>query len=181
MIVVSSPSAARGECARKNAPPAWSRMAVCGVRGALGRRADYKIVCRLQIQRRSKPAMSLPQALLNNRTACALVSLFCLVESVWSWASITRGVRHREDLINIFVFVFVIFIAVSIAYRSSFWADRVVFGAVAGAFALVVVRALSLTPAAMFAVAVAHAFMWTIAGFVSLIVLARGFRVSTQK
>jgi len=77
--------------------------------------------------------------------------------------------------------VFVIFITVSIAYRSSFWADRVVFGAVAGAFALVVVRAVSLTPAAMFAVDVACAFMWTIAGFVSLIVLARGFKTSTQK
>jgi len=100
---------------------------------------------------------------------------------VWSWVSITRGVRHREDLINILFFVFVIFITVSIAYRSSFWADRVVFGAVAGAFALVAVRAASFPPTAMFALDVAHAFMWTIAGFVSLIVLARGFRASTQK
>jgi len=125
--------------------------------------------------------MGLPQGLLNKRAVCALVSLFCIVESVWSWASIARGVRHREDLINILFFVFVIFIIVSIAYRSSFWADWVVFGAVAGAFALVLVRAVSLTPAAIFAVDVAHAFMWTIAGFVSLIVLARGFRTSTQK
>jgi len=44
-----------------------------------------------------------------------------------------------------------------------------------------VVRAVHLTPAAMFAVDVAHAFMWTIAACVSLIVLARGFRASTQK
>jgi len=48
------------------------------------------------------------QALLNKRAACALVSLFCLVECVWSWASITKGVRHREDLINTLIFAFVI-------------------------------------------------------------------------
>ena len=125
--------------------------------------------------------MSPPQALLNNRTACALVSLFCLVESVWSWASIARGVRHRVDLMTALFSLFLIFIAVSIAYRSSFWADRVVFGAIAGAFALIAVRAASFPPTAMFALDVAHAFMWTIAGFVSLIVLARGFRASTQK
>ena len=122
--------------------------------------------------------MSSPQALLNNRTSCALVSLFCLIESVWSWASTTRGVRHRDDLLNILFFAFVIFIAVSVAYRSSFWADRVAFGAVAGAFALLVVRSVSLTPPVMFAVDVAYAFMWTIAACVSLIALALGFRAS---
>lgn len=127
--------------------------------------------------------MSLPQGLLNNRAICALVSLLCLISSVRSWTSIARGVRHRENLFNIdtLFFAFAIFIAVSIAYRSSFWADRVVFGALASVGALVVVRHVSLTPAAMFAVDVASAFMWTIAGFVSLIVLARGFRTSTQK
>src|SRR5207245_10071355 len=124
-------------------------MGVCGDRGGLGRRGDYKIVRWLQTQRRSKRAMSL-QALLNKRAACALVSLFCLVECVWSWASITKGVRHREDLINTLIFAFVIFIAVSIAYRSSFWADRVVFEEVAGAFALVAVRVVHWTLACMF-------------------------------
>jgi hypothetical protein len=124
--------------------------------------------------------MSPPQGLLNKRAALAPVSLLCLIETVWSWASITTDVVHRENFIDIFFFAFVIFIAVSIAYRSSFWADRVVFGAVAGAFGLIVVRAAALTPAAIFAVNVAHAFMWTIAGFVSLIVLARGFRASRR-
>ena len=122
--------------------------------------------------------MSPPQALLNNRMACALVSLFCLVESVWSWASIARGIRHRADPMTALFYIFLIFIAVSIAYKSSFWADRVLFCALAGVGALVVVRAASLTPAAMFAVNVAHSFMWTIAGLVSLIVLARGFAAS---
>src|SRR3989441_7907444 len=146
-------------------------MGVCGDRGGLGRRGDYKIVRRLQTQRRSKRAMSL-QALLNKRAACALVSLFCLVECVWSWASITKGVRHREDLINTLIFAFVIFIAVSIAYRSSFWADRVVFGAVAGAFALVSVPAVDFAPAAMVAGDEGHPFMWPIGVFGRLVGLA---------
>lgn len=122
--------------------------------------------------------MSARQGVLNNRTALALVSLFSLIGSVWSWASIIRGARHREDLIDLVFFAFVIFIAVSIAYRSSFLADRVVFGAVAGAFALSVVRAASLAPAAIFAVDVAHALMWTIAACVSLTILALAFRAS---
>jgi hypothetical protein len=71
------------------------------------------------------------------------------IVEVWSWASITKAAPHREDLIDLAFFAFVIFIAVSIAYRSSFWADRVVFGAVAGAFALIVVRAAFLSPAAI--------------------------------
>ncbi len=110
---------------------------------------------------------------LSNRRVLPWVLLFCVIESVWSWTSITRGVRHRDDLIDILFFVFVIFIAVSIAYRSPFWADRAVFRAIAGAFALIVVRAAPLTPAAMFVVDVAHAFMWTIAALVSLVVLGR--------
>jgi len=124
--------------------------------------------------------MNAPQGLLSSRRVLPWVSLFCVIESVWSWASITRGVRHHENFINILCFAFVIFIAVSIAYRSSFWADRIVFGAVAGAFVLVVVRAASLTPATMLAVDVAYAFMWTIAASVSLIVLALGFRASRR-
>jgi hypothetical protein len=124
--------------------------------------------------------MNEPQAILNNRTACALVSLFCFVESVWSWASIARGVRHRVDLITALFSLFLIFIAVSIAYRSPFWADRVVFGAIAGAFALIAVRAASFSPTAMFALDVGDAFMWTIAACVSLIALALGFRASRR-
>jgi len=124
--------------------------------------------------------MSGRQGVLNNRAALALVSLFCLIEGVWSWASIIQGARHSEHLIDLVFFAFVIFITVSIAYRSPFWADRVVFGAVAGAFALILVRAASLTPAAILAVNVAHALMWTIAACVSLTVLALAFRASRR-
>jgi len=124
--------------------------------------------------------MSGRQGVLNNRAALALVSLFCLIEGVWSWASIVRGARHREDLVDLVFFAFTIFILVSIAYRSPFWADRVVFGAAAGAFAPIVVSGAPLTPAAIFAVDVAHALMWTIAAGVSLTVLALAFRASRR-
>jgi hypothetical protein len=105
--------------------------------------------------------------------ACVLVLIFCLVEAVWSWASI-RGGSHREDLVDIVFFAFVIFVAVSIAYRSPFWADRVVFGAIAGAFALSLVRFASLMPVMMLAVDIGHALMWTIATAGSLAALTRG-------
>jgi hypothetical protein len=124
--------------------------------------------------------MSPPEGLLDKRRVLALVTLFCLIETVWSWAEIARDSRHREDLITALFSLVLTFIAISIAYRSSFWADRVVFGALAGVGALIAVRAVSLPPTAMFAVDVAYAFMWTIAGVVSLIVLARGFRASRR-
>jgi len=125
--------------------------------------------------------MSPPEGLLHKRKVLAPVTLFCLIEAVWSWASIATGVRHRVDLMTALFSPFLIFIAVSIAYRSSFWADRVVFGALAGVSALIAVRAVSFPPTVMFALDVAQAFMWTIAAFISLIVLARSFRASTQK
>jgi hypothetical protein len=84
------------------------------------------------------------------------------------------------DLLTALFSLFLIFIAVSIAYRSSFWADRVVFGAIAGTFALMAVRAASFPPAAMFALNAACTFMRTIAGVVSLIALARGFSASRR-
>jgi hypothetical protein len=122
--------------------------------------------------------MSLRKGILTNRAALALVSLFCLIEGIWSWVSIVSAAPRREDMIDLAFFAFVVFIAVSIAARSSFWADRVVFGAVACAFALIVIRAASLTPGAIFAIDVAHALMWTIAACVSLMVLAFGFQAS---
>jgi hypothetical protein len=115
------------------------------------------------------------RGLLNSRAACVLVLIFCAIEAVWSWASIS-GSRHHEALIDILFFGFVIFIAISIAYRSSFWADRVAFAAVAGAFAFIVVRAAPLTTPWILALDAAHASMWTIAAVVSLIALARGSR-----
>jgi hypothetical protein len=120
--------------------------------------------------------MTSPQGLLENRGALIVAVLFCLVESVWSWVLITARVRFQENLVNITVSLFLIFVTVSIAYRSQFWADRVVLGAVAGAFALIAIKAtVPLTPSVMLALNVAKSSMWTIAALVSLIVLVRSF------
>jgi hypothetical protein len=124
--------------------------------------------------------MNQPQALLNDRRACVAVSLFCVVESAYSWISIAKGVRKTEDLITALFTLFLIFAALSIAYRSSFWADRVVFSALAGAGGLVVLRAVHLPRTALNVIVVAYALLLTIAGIVSLIVLARGSRADTR-
>jgi hypothetical protein len=102
------------------------------------------------------------------------------MSSVWSWVLTARGSRHQGVLFgtDTLFFAICILIFISIAFRSSFWADRVVSGALAGVMAMAVVRAVSLTPAAMFAVDVAHSAMWTIAALVSLIVLISGFKAS---
>jgi hypothetical protein len=115
--------------------------------------------------------MSQPEGLLSKRPALALVLILCLVASVWSWILIAKGVRHGEGLVNVLFFAVGIIISISIAYRSRFWPDRLVFGAIASAFALVVVRAAPLLPGVRLAVDVSHASMWTIAALASLIVL----------
>ena len=113
--------------------------------------------------------------ILSKRLACALVSLFCLAEAAWSWFSI-QGSGHQEPAVDLAFFGFAIFITVSIAYRSSFWADRIVFGAMAGAFALAIVCATPLAPNFTLAAGAARAAMWTVAATVSLLALAQGAR-----
>jgi hypothetical protein len=125
--------------------------------------------------------MTSRRGLLENRAAVIGGVIFFLSVSAWSWLTVTRYERFPHDPIHIFGVLFSVFITVSIAYRSPFWADRVVFGAAAAASLLIAVTVTSLSPLAMFAVNVACAFMWTIAGLVSLIVLARGSRASTPK
>jgi len=99
------------------------------------------------------------------------------LKSVWSWLSIRR-VQLPENpasifgLVNIFFYVLLIFAIVSIAYRSGFWGDRVLFGIVAGVTALIAIKAtVPLTRPSMLAVNVAKSSMLTIAALVSLGVL----------
>jgi hypothetical protein len=100
-----------------------------------------------------------------------------------SWYSLARGTQHRYDLysINTLFLAFAFFIVIAIAYRSTFWADRVAFGALAVGCALVVARALSSAPGAIFAMNFASAFMWTIAAVVAMLALLRGFRAPSQE
>ena len=68
--------------------------------------------------------MTLTQGILNKRPALALVTLFCLVEAGWSWTYIIKGVRHRPDIIVALFSVILVFILLSIAYRSSHFQTR---------------------------------------------------------
>ena len=129
--------------------------------------------------------MSMPRRGLENRTFLILAVLFCAVESVWSWLSIRR-VQLRENpasifgLVNIVFYVLLIFAIVSVAYRSRFWGDRVVFGIVAGVIVLISIKAtVPLTRPSMLAVNVAKSSMWTIAALVSLNILVRGSKHPT--
>ena len=119
--------------------------------------------------------MSLPHGILNRRPALVLVTLFCLIEAAWSWTCVVRGCRHGPDLILALFSLVLTFIAVSIAYRSSFRADRIIFGTIAVVGALISVRAAPLTPTVMLAVDVAKSCMWSFSALVSLIILVRGF------
>jgi hypothetical protein len=103
------------------------------------------------------------------------MTVCCLSLSIWSWLSM-RHAYFPEDAIHIFGLVFSIFVTAAIACRSSFWADRVVFGAVAIAFVIAMVEAtIALAPPVLLAVNAAKSFMWTIAALVSLVVLVRQF------
>jgi hypothetical protein len=124
--------------------------------------------------------MSMPRGLLENRTFQILAVLFCAIESLWSWLSLRR-VQLPENpasifgLVNIFFYTFLILAIVSIAYRSRFWRDRVVFGIVAGVMVLIAIKAtVPLTRPSMLAVNVAKSSLLTIAALVSLSVLAHG-------
>jgi hypothetical protein len=99
---------------------------------------------------------------------------------VWSWLSIRRIQLPENPAsifwpFNIFFYTLFIFTIVSIAYRSRFWGDRVVFGICAGVAVLIAIKAtVPLTRPSMLAVNVAKSSMWTIAALVSLSVLVRG-------
>ena len=123
------------------------------------------------------------RGILENRTFLILTVLFCAVESVWSWLSIRR-VQLPENpasifgLVNIVFYALLIFGIVSIAYRSRFWGDRVVFGIVAGVMVLISIKAtVPLARPLMLAVNVAKSSMWTIAALVSLNVLVGGSNI----
>jgi hypothetical protein len=124
--------------------------------------------------------MSMPRGVLENRTFLILAVFFFAVESVRSWLSIRR-VQLPENpasffgLVNIFFYSLFIFAVVSVAYRSRFWADRVVFGIFAGVTVLIAIKAtVLLTRPSMLAVNIAKSSMLTIAALVSLTVLVRG-------
>jgi hypothetical protein len=131
--------------------------------------------------------MSMPRGILENRTFLILTVLFCAVESVWSWLSIRRFQLPENPasffgLFDIFFYTLLTLGILSIAYRSRFWGDRVVFGIVAGVIGLIAVKAtVPLTRPSMLAVNVAKSSMWTIAALTCLSVLVRGSNTPPNK
>jgi hypothetical protein len=115
--------------------------------------------------------------LLKNRTVCAIVSLIFLGEFAWACVSITKGIQHRpEPITGVFALVLAVSFA-NVAWKSVFWADRIVSGAIAGIGALIAVRALHFSsPATMLALDVARALLYLIAAWASLTVMFTGFR-----
>jgi len=118
--------------------------------------------------------MNSPPGIVNRRPTLVLITIFCLIETVWTWTCIVRGCRHPVDLITALFSLFLSFVAVSFAYRSSFRTDRIIFGTFAVVGALISVRAAPLSSTAMIAVDVAKSCMWSFSALVSLIILVRG-------
>jgi len=117
--------------------------------------------------------MMFREGILNRRRELVLVTLSCVIFAVWSWANIIRGIRHRVDLITAFFSLTLGFIAFSIAFKSSFWADRIIIGTMAVVFALISVRAAPLSPTAMLAADVVKSSLWSFSALVGFAVLAR--------
>ena len=125
--------------------------------------------------------MKIPQGILTNRTVLGLVTIFCFIEAVWSWTDLIRGVRHRPDLITALFSSFVILIAVSIAYRSSFWADRITFGIIACVGVVIVLRAAPWTSATYVALDVTKSCLWSGAALINLIVKGSGGALNSPR
>lgn len=117
--------------------------------------------------------MRLREGLLSRKRELALATLTSAVFAVWSWANIIWGIRHRVDLAPAVFSLILGFIAISIALRSSFWADRMIIGAIALVFALVSVRAAPLPPTAMLVADAAKSSLWSFSALLGFAILAR--------
>ena len=115
--------------------------------------------------------MNQAKTLLTNRKTLVLVTLFCLGETFWLWTSISRDIRHGTGTTVALFAPAIIFVVASIAYRSQFWADRVVFGAMAIVAMLTAIRALPSSSATLLVLDIARASMWTVALSTCLIAL----------
>lgn len=123
-------------------------------------------------------------AVLRNRAALLGALVFCiyaaLPQSVTSLRPISGSEQHARDPILIFGFIASIVITASIASRSSFVGDRVVFGTAAGAFVLSLITAVvALSRLAIAVITGLVSLMWTIAAVATLVILISGLRRRT--
>ena len=103
-----------------------------------------------------------------------VILLFSLYESITLWPKVMTYARFPHDPVRIFGLALAAFITASMARRSPFPADRVVFSAITVISVLTAVRMAHLTSLAMLVVRAAEGSMWTIAAAASLVVLVRG-------
>jgi hypothetical protein len=117
-------------------------------------------------------------AVLRNRTALLFALVFCTYEALpQSITSLRPSRPHERDLILILGLIASIVITASIAVRSTFSRDRVVFGAAAAAFVLWLVRSLlSLGPSATSVINAFAWLMWVIGAIASLVILVTVLR-----
>jgi hypothetical protein len=125
--------------------------------------------------------MSFRQGILSRAMGSVLLTLFCLVQAVWSWTNIAPGVRIRVDLITALFSLILSFILGWIAFKSSFRADRILIGTISVVCALAALRAAPLTPTAMLVAYVAKPYLWSFSTLVGLAVLLQCFGRSPRE
>ena len=125
--------------------------------------------------------MTSERTLLQNRAIAVIVGLCLIAIAVLSWLRIKEPAPFPHHPFQILGLIFAIFITASIAYRSTFRGDQIVFGAATGALVLAALTAaLSLSPSEILLIAGGKAILWTVAALTSLIVLVRGFTISVH-
>ncbi len=111
------------------------------------------------------------RGVLDGRGSAAALSIFLSFLAAWSWASMSSRPEEEGPLllcIHVGGMLFSVFIAGSVAYRSPLLADRIAFGAVAGALLLAAMPAIPFTCSiAMLALKVVKSLMWSVAAAVS--------------
>lgn len=124
--------------------------------------------------------MRVREGILSRRRELMLVTLSCVIFAIWSWANIIRGIPHRVDLITALFSLTLSFIAFSIAFKSSFWADRIIIVMIAIVFALNSVRAAPLTPTATLAADVIKSSLWSFSALFGFAILVSQLRKIAQ-
>lgn len=125
--------------------------------------------------------MNRNQGVLQNRPILVGLLLVFLYEAITLWPAITKYARFPKSSLTILGLVIAVFITTSIAYRSSFVADRIVFGAITIISVLTAIRMAPLSSREMLCVRTLEALMWTLAAIATLVVLLRGIRIAPEK
>jgi hypothetical protein len=121
------------------------------------------------------------KGILENRFLLIGALLLCSYNIEAAWITTTKHLSFQHDLLHVFGVAFSIFICGSIAYRSRFLGDRIVFG-VGGTALIVVAVKMAPIPRVVFLVAgVTEILMWVMATAVCFIILVRSFRLTRQE